>query len=89
MKLEKPDEKELARVLKLWFDNVDFSLPNFLSRNEVARTLKENLMVAGHWKNLPRGKNKPQLSVTQMLKKAAQNKRIADQKKLEEQMSRF
>ncbi len=42
-------EEQLAAQLKQWFNTVDFKKIHFLSRNIVAKTMKEELMKLGRW----------------------------------------
>jgi hypothetical protein len=65
--LHKTNETELVKAINEWFNEVDFSTPNFLSRNIVARALKENLVKVAHWKNAPRGRNRPRQTIKQIL----------------------
>lgn len=47
------NDKILANELKSWFQHTDFTKPHFLSRNPVAKLLKEELGRLGHWRKVP------------------------------------
>ena len=54
-KIESINKKELAKYLKVWFDEVDLLNKNIWERDPVANLLKRELKLAGRWRFRPRG----------------------------------
>lgn len=50
------ENQELLELLTEFFKNVDINKRDVLSKNPVAKLLKQELSAKGRWKNLPRGK---------------------------------
>lgn len=50
------DKRELIRLLELFFAETDFNQRDILNKNPIARLLKQNLSVYGHWKHKNRGR---------------------------------
>lgn len=54
--MTRQEKSELIRLLELFFSETNFNKRNILNQNPVARLLKQNLSVYGHWKGKNRGR---------------------------------
>jgi len=70
--LNKIDEKELAKYLEQWFNEVDITKEHFWDRSKVGQIIKKWLKMGGKWKNRARGNPR------KGYKKLIENRNIVD-----------
>jgi hypothetical protein len=55
MELTKHEIEQLAKLLELWFSEIDLTKYDILNKNKVAKIIKTNLKKTKNWRDRPRG----------------------------------